>query len=480
MEQMSIRTDWLGLLLVGAAFLAALVPGCRARPTAPRPSVAPLLRGMGAEVDPMFPYYADRSAASIASEVKANGYTHVHYVVTADADLRADLVKAFRDEGLPVWYATFCNVAYSTKDFPPGWEAWRMVLRASPGNDFTRLCMNDPGYTAFKKRRITEVMRRFPFDGVEVMEPFWPDTPGPEKDTYGCLCEDCRAAFLRDYPEETDIPEFTDASSPRYYKRDQDLYRKWVEFRVRSIGRFLDAVLADVRHKPVLAWTLVQMDVDGVALMREAQGMDAAALVKTLRPEAVVFQTNWTDWMKPVLPPTYLEEYRPFVEHLRGNAPGMPFTFQVDTGSFKESRRTMEWLRTADRTAQRMGALGTVNYEYFITQSMYDDPPRLMEVRPRRGGIALVFQKRVDAGRAADPGNYRVTGPDGAPLKLTGVKADGNMVLLGVRGLVPGRRHTVTVQEIRDTPERWLFKGYPAHTVRNLRKTFTLGRASGS
>jgi hypothetical protein len=329
--------------------------------------------------------------------------------------------------------------------------------------------MNDPGYIAYKRRAIAEAMRRAPFDGIELVEPFWPDVPGPERDTYGCLCEDCRAAFLRDYPKETDIPEFTDAASPRYYKKNPDLYRKWVDFRVRSIGRFLNAVLSDARKErpgvPVLVWTLVQEAPEAVGLMREAQGNDPAALVQAVRPDAVCFQTNWTDWAKPILPPDYLRAYQPFADRLRAAALGTPYVFQVDSGSLKDSRRTMGWLRSADRTARQMGALGTLNYEYFITKSMYDDPPRLMQVRRRSGGLTLVFQKRIDAGRAADPANYRVTDARGRAFPVTAARADGNLVHLAVRGLHPKASFTVRAAEIRDTPDRWLFKGYPAHSV---------------
>lgn len=460
--------------LLAAALMTTAPPMARAA----RPTAAALLRGPGAEVDPGFPYYKDRSAESIAAEVAANGYKHVHYVATADSTIREDLVRAFKKEGLPVWYLTFCHVAYSTADFPPGWEAWRMKLRASPGKEYTRLCMNDPGYIAFKRKHIAEVMRKFPFDGVELVEPFWPDVPGPETPTYGCLCEDCRAAFLRDNPDETDIPEFTDAASPRYYKTDAALYQKWVEFRVRSIGRFLNAVLADARRDDprtrVLVWSLAQQGKDAVALLREAQGNDAPELVRAARPDAWCFQTNWTDWSRSDLPADYLEAYQPFLDNLRATAPTLPVAFQVDTGSLKPSRQTYGWLVEADRTAQRMGATGTINYEYFITKSMYDDAPRLVWVRPRTGGVTLVYQKRVDAGRAADVTNYRVTDAGGRPLTITGAKPDGNMIHLGVRGLDAGRKYTVRIEETVDTPARWLFPGYPAHKVRDIQKTFTL------
>lgn len=472
--------DILSFAIRGAALALALFAATATTLGAdpPKRDVASLLTGLGAQVDPGFGYYQNRSAESIASEIAVNGYQHVHYVATVDSAIRNDLVRAFRAEGLPVWYLTFCHVAYGTGDFPAGWQSWRMKLRASPGNDFTRLCMNDPGYIAFKRQKVAEVMRLHPFDAVELVEPFWPDVPGPENPVYGCLCDDCRAAFLRDYPEEQDIPEFTDTASPRYYKTRPDLYRKWMDFRTRSIGRFLNAVLSGVRRArpdvPVMVWTLVQDDPAAIQLLREAQGQDVAELVRAVKPDAVTLQTNWMDWMKPVLPANYLRNYQPFVNHLRSADPNMPFVFQVDSGSNQNSRRTMQWIRDANAAGGSIGSLGTLNYEYFITKSMYDDPPRLAEVRWRSGGITLVFQKRVDTGRAADTTNFQVYNSANQPMTITGAKMDGNMIKLGVRGLVVGQDYRVEIAEVRDTPDRWLFPGYPQHTVNNITKTFRL------
>lgn len=442
-------------------------------------TVRQMLDGPGAEVDPGFGYYADRSAESIASEIRANGYKHVHYVVTNDADIRLDLIKAFHKEGLPVWYLTFCHVAYSTGDFPMGWQEWKMALRNSSGNDFTRLCMNNPGYIAFKRSRIADSMKRYPFDGVELVEPFWPDAPGPSSDTYGCLCIHCQTAFLKDHPEEAGIPEFTDSASPRWYKSNPDLYRKWMDSRTKGITRFLSAALDGPggvrRQRPkvlTMVWSLAQDSPGAVAMLREAQGNDAGEMARSVRPTAVCLQTNWMDWSRRDLPPDYLKQYAPFVAHLRALSPGMEFTMQVDMGSLAPSRQTYAWLKTADATARKLGARGTVNYEYFITKSMYDDAPRLVWARPKTGGVTLVFQKRVDAGRAGDASNYHVTGPAGEVLIVTKARPDGNMIHLSVKGLKPGRRYGVRVDQTVDTPERWLFKGYPQHTVQGVRAAF--------
>jgi hypothetical protein len=434
---------------------------------------SPLAPGMGAEVDPGFAYYQNRSADGIAAEVALNGYSRAHYVVCADSTIRRDLIDAFHAERLPVWYLTFCHVAYSTQDFPAGWREWRMVLRDSPGDDYTRMCMNNPGYIAWKRRQIAAAMRKFPFDGVELVEPFWPDAPGPTSKTYGCLCDHCRAAFLKEHPEEASIPEFTDASSPLYYKTNTALYAKWVEFRVHSIGRFLNAVLVDVRKErpnvPVMVWTLAQMGPNAISLLREAQGNDAAAVAVDVKPSAVCLQSNWMDWARTDLKPDYVKGYRPYVERLRAAAPKTAFFVQVDTGSNEGSRQTYAWMKGANAASRSMGALGIINYEYFITKSMYDDPPRLCRVKASTGALTLTFQKRVDAGRAADPANYRVKTSAGKTMRVAGVKPDGNMIRLTVPGVRAGRAYSIQIAEVKDTPALWNFKGYKPHVVKDVR-----------
>lgn len=435
-----------------------------------------ILNGPGIQVDRGFGYYQDRSVESIAAEIKVNGYKHVHYVVTTDSAIKPELIRAFHKEGLPVWYMTFGHVAYSTADFPKGWESWRMKLRVPDSSGYTFVCMNDPGYIAYKRSQVDSAIAKYPFDGVELVEAFWPQVPGPVSETYACLCEDCRAAFLKMFPGEKAIPEFTDTASPLYYKKQPDLYRKWVDFRVRSIGRFVNESIKGIRQTrpnlPVMAWSLAQSDPNSVEMLREAQGNDAGPIAEICRPDAWCFQTNWTDWSKPDLNPNYVLTYKPFFQRLRRHRPDLPVTVQLDIGSNQGARQTKDWIWTADRHVRSMGGVGTLGYEYFIGRSVYDDPPKLVEVRPRPGGVSLVFQKRIDTGRAADPANYTVKDASGDSLVITGAKMDGNMVLLGVRGLRVGTSYAVTVKTIEDTPDRWLFRGYPKHTVTDLTKTF--------
>ncbi len=438
-----------------------------------------LLTGVTMQFDAGFKYYQDRSPESIAAEFAANGYKVVHYCVTKDSAINGDIVKALHREGIKVWYQTFCHVAYDTSDFPPNWQSWRMKLR-TPATDYNRMCMTNPEYREWKRAQVVDVMKKYPFDGCELVEPFWPSYPGPQEPTYGCLCDSCSKEFLRLHPDCDAIPEFTDQDSPMYYTKAPEHYRKWVNFRVRSIADFMEVVLNSPNglrkarpDAPVMLWSLAQDVPDSVPALRESQGCDAADLARTAKPDAICFQSNWQDWTKPVLSPDYVLAYEPFLKNLWTVAPKMPVAVQLDIGSNKDARRDDAWIGKATASSKKMGALGTVSYEYFIGKSRYDDPPRLVFTRPTATGLSLVFQKRVDAGRAGDTANYTVTDAKGRSFEVSKAVADGNMIRLSISGLKTGQRYTVKAAEITDTPDRWLFPGYPAHKVANVKSVFT-------
>lgn len=143
------------------------------------------VHGISPQVSAGFAYYQDRSPASIASEMRANGFSTVRYMVSVPSDIQPELIDAFHREGMGVWWAVFLNAAYSVKGFPDGWESWKVVRRADlTGEPFMpaakRFCLNNPGFRAWEKAQFAEVLETHPFDGVDILEPYWPAYPGPQ------------------------------------------------------------------------------------------------------------------------------------------------------------------------------------------------------------------------------------------------------------------------------------------------------------
>lgn len=464
-------------------------------PVATRPAAATLpqpsergsfpVYGRSVEIDPGFGrYWRDRSPASIASEIRVNGYRVVRYLVTADSAINPNLIDAFHQEGIGVWYATFGNGTYSRKGLPARWESWRMVTRSElegkPLNDgYTRLCLNNPEYRAWRKAQIARVLRTYPFDGIDIMEPHWPEYPGMESPAYGCFCAACRAAFEKMYPGQRELPDILHAASPRSPAKNPELWRKWLAFRQASLTAFLNdlvngpgGIRAVDPGVKVCTWTLALSGPDGVRRVREDSGEDAGEIVRLVRPDMHCLQTHWPDWMRADLPPTYVEQYRLFIDGIRAVAPNLPLMIQADTGSRPENRRSWEWIRGFEKSREKMGVGSTTYYEYSISGFIYTDPPRIADVRAGGGAVDLHFTKRLDAMYARNAVHYSLSSG-----RVTGVKVDGSIVTLAVEGLRPGEPCTLTVKGLRDEPGRRLYQDRSAAVLESQTVGFRMAEA---
>ena len=326
--------------------------------TSAQAKIDPFARSI--QLDPQFGYYQNRTPDSIAAEVKKSGYGCVRLVVTCDSAADPKLVEAFHKAGMAVWYTTFGNGTYSAADLPAGWEKWRMKLKAKQAEEgaegFTYLCMNNPNYRRWKKAQVLKTLKRIPFDGFEIMEPFWPAYQGPDSPLYGCLCDNCRSMF---------------GPMPDFDERNTDLYRKWVDFRVKSVVSFHQEILPEVRKSfpdvKIAVWGIADDIPNPVKTIREWKGIDGALLVQALKPDLFVIQTDWPDWSKPGLPPDYPLKYRPFVEAI-GSASKVPIILQADIGSHKDCRRDADWMTKCEAAARKTGMAGITCYEYHLNR----------------------------------------------------------------------------------------------------------------
>lgn len=427
--------------------------------SAAHPAVDPF--GRSIQVDSGFAYYQDRSKESIASEIHVNGFRAVRLIVTNDAAPDAALVEACRKQGLAVWYTSFGNGKYGVAGLPAGWESWKMVLRAKKPNEvaggFTYFCLNNPEYLMWKKKQVVETLTRVPFDGFEMAEPFWPAYKGPESPSYGCLCDACKGAFLRMYPDERTIPEFSDPKSIRYYKTNTRLYRKWMDFRVRSVVSFHQEIIGAVRAAcpkvKITVWGIADDVPDPVRTLREWEGIDGRALSAAIKPDMYVIQTDWPDWTNPKLPADYPLKYTPFVREVAAGSPRTKVIMQADIGSWENCRRGTTWMRECEKAAVRAGMTGITAYEYHLSADIYDAAPKPMRADVTPDGVLLAFNKRLDPATAEDPSNYSLDSG-----RILSAEVDGNLVTLRIEG----RPTSVTVANLSDDPARRFFKNHPA------------------
>ena len=423
--------------------------------------VSPAHAARSVTIDPSFAYYKDRSPQSIAEELKANGYDDIRVV-----GAYPEIAKALKDSMAKVWLLTFMNRAHSTADLPKGWEAWKMKLRKPTAPDgFTYLCCNNPDYRSWKKQQIVAALKACPYYGVDLAEPFFPASKGPESDLYGCLCDHCAAAFKAMCPDAVGLPDFEDPTSPRYWKTDKKLYENWVGFRVSSVVSYLDDIVNGkdgIREKcpdaKVATWS-VGLDVpDQIKSIRECQAMDAAAIVKRVKPDMHVIQTDMTDWSKTDLSPGYPLKYKAIADSLIADSPKLPIMLQVDIGSKVNMRRNRAWLEEVDKRAKEIGCASTTSYEYSLGEYMYTETPLVVRAEPEDGGIKLIFSKRLDTASASNLGNYSLTSG-----RIDYAKVDGNIVHLSISGA--DDKPEITVSAISDDEPKRLFHDKPACTM---------------
>lgn len=466
-------------LLAGtaAAIAVAAAPSNPARAAEPVTATGARqpLAGPSIEIDPTFSYYLDRSVDSVADEIAANGYRTVRYFVVNELDVNGPLIDAFHRRGIAVWALVVGNGSYAVADWPDGWPDWQMEL-VTPVDEggFHFFSPFSADYVRWKKHLAATLVTEHPFDGYEIAEPYFPEWDGLTTGVYGDVGPLAQRAFQNAY--QLTIPNFTDPSSPAYYKTDSDRYQKWVQFRVDGVIGYVNEIIngsGGVRGvRPdikVATWSLgIDAGPDSVALEREFEGLDAGAMVRAVRPDLHILQTNWPDWTKPDLPPDYVTAYQPFVDQIRASNHSVPIGVQTDIGSQLPMARRDDWIRTFAATTRLMKLATWTAYEYHIGGYTYADPPVPRSAKlGARGQITVSFTKRIDAHSAAQAGSFELISPAGsaAAVPANAVSVDGNRVTIKPTK-VPDGQLRLAIRNVTDAPQYWLYNtSGPANVV---------------
>jgi len=428
--------------------------------------------GPSIQIDPSFPYYQQRSPESIVEEIMLAGYESVHYFVVNENVIQKDLLQAFRQNGIPVWAMVIGNGTFSTDRFPEEWPSWQMKLLKEPNDGFWRFSSFSKGYVQWKKAAMAKLVKEYPFDGIEIAEPYFPEWGGIQRGVYGDVGPHAKSAFRARYG--VDMPEFTNAKAPSYYQRDIQTYSKWIDFRVEAVNRFINEMIngeggvREVRPDIVVAtWSLaINAGQDSLERLREDQGLHAPSMIDTVRPDIHFLQTHWPDWLRGDLPAEYVKSYQPFVDQIRERFPELPLAVQADIGSAKQMIKSGEWLNTFSQTAFALGYASWTAYEYHTGGYMYEDKPIPMLVeRISSSEIVISFNKRIDEDSAMNDSCYKLW-IDGAAFLVAWnlIAVDGNRIILRSEQL-PAASFDLELNDIRDTPERWLFKDKPANRI---------------
>lgn len=428
------------------------------------------LRGASIQIDPLFPYYADRSPDSIADELVLAGYRTVHYFVVNEQKVDLRLVEALQRREIAVWALVLGNGTFSAEHAPPLWKQWRMELLRPINDGFERFSHFSTEYIEWKKEVLSYVLSNVPFDGVEVAEPYFPEWNGLERGVYGDVGPLAAQAFRARYGEE--MPEFRDTSSSRYYTRVPELYEAWIDLRVDAVNGLIHELINGAKGarevRPdiqVATWSLAVRDDDAARKLREWQGLDAVSMIELVKPDLHVLQTHWPDWMKRGLPADYIREYEPLAASIRERYPDLPLGIQADIGSRASMIKGRRWLDDFEHHAYALGYRTWMAYEYHIGGYMYAEPPLPSSgLRLDDAEVMITYNKRIDPDSIGEVLLYPSSGMSRPQVvKVTGSAVDGNRLFLRFARALPETPFQLEVRDVRDTPELWLLKGRKAN-----------------
>ncbi|MDR0268230.1 N-acyl-D-glucosamine 2-epimerase [Paenibacillus sp.] len=426
------------------------------------------LEGPSIQIDPLFPYYQDRSADSVAEEIQLAGYRTVHYFVVNESQINAELIRSFHNRDIAVWALVIGNGTFSTSHLPPEWPSWKMGMLKELNDGFERFSPFSEGYVQWKKEAVSQMLQLYPFDGVEIAEPYFPEWDGIRRGVYGDIGPLAKQAFHEKCGLA--IPEFTNRFAANYYKKIPDVYTKWIDFRVDAVNTLIDEIIngsggaREVRPDILTAtWSLA---VDGGAVstlrLKEWQGLDAISMIGRVKPDLHILQTHWPDWMKRNLKAEYPGTYESFAAPIRAAYPELPLGIQADVGSRANMVKNRTWLNQFQNTAYDLGYHTWTAYEYHLGGYMYEEPPEpLAAVIQGEVEVMVSFSKRLDPGSTGVimMGDREA----GEEFRVLESRIDGNRLWLHFKRLPENRPFEIEFRSAKDTPSLWHVKGKKAN-----------------
>lgn len=424
-----------------------------------------VLNGRTVQIDTGFPYYQNRSAESIAEELRVNGFDAVYYYVIHDTGINPPLIDALKRRDIAVGLMTLPSLVYWSEEqlagrLPGNWRNWLMKFTGHEMDLYRFIGFVHPEYNIWYKQYLNAMLKNYGFDVftfAEIMYPIY-DGPARAKVFYGDVSPAFQAAFKR-ATGHSSFPNFTDPADPDYFKTNTELYRELVEYRVRTINDFYDDVInsPDGARKAApdilfATWTLGINIPDGVGKLREWEGNDIGAMIRQVKPDLHFIQTHAPDWANPALAADYPLAYAPFFDAIRKVSPDIRIGMQADFGSNAVARRNPAWVRMFYETCRKAGVGTTTWYEFSLRHDVYAAAPKLMEARRTAAGIRLIFDQRLGAGAVAAMNGRTLKGNRGE-YRVQAVRLDGNCLDLTTAPLPQNETNlTIPTGGIPDDP----------------------------
>ena len=409
-----------------------------------------LLAGQGTQIDFGFAYFQNRSPESMAEELAANGISCLHYFVLDDRNVNRAVIDACHARGIAVYAALFATSVYNPPAiFPEGWEQWKMEFtHPLPGPEWRHLSFVHEGYRQWMKKRVVTLLKKYPFDGVVLMETHYPNFDGLTRKKV--FFADVSPGFQNAFKKATGhafFPNFTDPQDPHYFKKDTRLFHDLLDFRVKAVIDFLDTIYngpGGVREqcpgRVVATWSLALSWKNAPELLREWEGQDAAAMVKKVKPDIHFFQTHFPDWNRGDLPPDYVLSYKTFVRSVKAVNPRLPLGIQADVGTLYVPRKTARWYRLFLDSAEKAGFSATTYAQFDLRWQVANNLPVVVGAYhgDKPEALTVVFDQRLDPSCSDRMINRKISMfTTGEYFTIDQATVDGNLLLLHCTSALP-------------------------------------------
>jgi len=428
------------------------------------------LHGLGTLADFSFYYYRNRSPRGLAREIKARGFS---WLCGYSSRTTPELVEAFHDEGMAFVLFLWGTIIYSPGTLsPPPPDSGKQVFvggAQAPDANPVFYCPNSQEYVEWYRKMVHDQVHRVPADMIMMTESFLGEWGGPDATTYGCFCDSCRSRFLQVYPEETNLPDFQNPASPRYWKTNRVLYERWITFRADSVKKFqqatYDAVIQELPNVAIAGNMLAIDDPQGISKVREYNAQDVNLLANAMPWDFFYLQAHFPDWLKISLDAEqHIRSYVPFLTAIRSNAPKLRVGVTTDSGSNMGMRRSLAWLHACALAAKQDGFSSFAPYEYSISRFIYEEPPTVIGIKPDGAGkkLEVIFSKRVDSSTAQNTSNYTLdSGSNPSQVQFDG----GNIATLIFESWQRNRNASIRIVNVKDDWAGFWFKSHAGSGV---------------
>lgn len=327
----------------------------------------------GVYVDPLLSTYSNLhlTPKEVARIIKSYGFNVVHLVIVNVGDNSPSLsstissyVEALRSENLSVVLTIYPPTDIVAWETHPEWRQ-RFLNGKSQYDWRVYLAPTSDEFVAYYLENVKRLLKAYNFDGIELAECWYEVDEGPKSPYYADFSDSMRQRFKE--VSGVDPLELFNSSSPYYYLKNPQLYEKWVNFRVEVITKFMKKILDAAKEvKPnIKTYVMYLSDVGQNYSTRVDHAQDLDAIVKDVKPDYVVIETAWQDWIKADLSPSYVKLY---ADHYvsKVHEAQVKVIVQTDVGSVQQMRRSLEWVKEFSDNAINNSFDGVVFYEFSI------------------------------------------------------------------------------------------------------------------